>query len=83
LDHGTNAFALRRECVTGHAGLGKEKDFNFSRLHAIPSGPERDGLRGVGDDFQEEGLFPGFQLVEIIDGADAQVIHAPERGEAG
>ena len=59
------------------------KDFNFSMSDAVPGRPERGGLGGVGDDFHKQRLFAGLEFVEIIDRADAEMVHAPERGEAG
>jgi hypothetical protein len=58
----------------------QEKDFGFSPRSmpdAIPSGPESGGLRGVWDDLQQEGFVSGFELIEVVHGADANVVHIP------
>ena len=66
----------------GPGGTWQGKDFEFSPMKAVPGSPEGGGLGGIGDDFQQQGFLAGFKLIEIIDGADAEVIHPPQRGEA-
>ena len=56
--------------------------FSISAFHAVPLGPEIGRLPGVRDDFQEEGCGAVLELVEIIGAADAEVSHAPERGQS-
>jgi hypothetical protein len=48
----------------------------------IPHGPKRLGLSCIWDNFQQQRLFSSLKLIEIINRADAEVIHAPQRGEA-
>ena len=67
----------------GPCGTWQGKDFDFSMSDAVPGGPEGGRLGGVRDDFQQQGFVPGLELVEIIHRADAEVVHAPERGETG